>query len=381
MSETPEIIDDPALRALIERVQQARSSRSSLCIRGGNTKAFYGDTPRGEPLDMGALTGISSYEPTELVVSARAGTPLAELEAVLAEKGQCLAFEPPRFAPGGNDSGTVPRGGTVGGMVAAGLSGPSRAAVGAVRDHVLGATLLNGKAEVLSFGGQVMKNVAGYDVSRVLAGSMGVLGAICEVSLKVLPLPAATATLRFEMDQARAIRQLNEWAGRPLPLHASAWWQGLLVLRLSGAAAAVHSAAQSLGGELLPPELASAFWTGLRDQSDEYFVNARNALDNGATLWRLSVPQTAPPLALDGDSLVEWGGAQRWLCTRLSAAAVRDAAAAAGGHATLVMGHDRSAGVFAPLKSPLDRIHRELKRAFDPDGVFNPGRLYPGLCP
>jgi glycolate oxidase FAD binding subunit len=371
MTDTPEIVDDPALRALIERVQQARAARASLCIRGGDTKAFYGDGPRGEPLDMGVLSGISSYEPTELVVTARAGTPLAELEAVLAEQGQCLAFEPPRFGAAG----------TVGGMVAAGLSGPSRAAVGAVRDHVLGLTLLNGKCEVLSFGGQVMKNVAGYDVSRVLAGSMGVLGAICEVSLKVLPRPAATATLRFEMDQAQALRQLNEWAGRPLPLHASAWWQGLLVLRLSGAAAAVHAATQALGGESVPPELAAAFWDGLRDQHDEYFVNARAALDSGATLWRLSLPATAAPLALDGDCLVEWGGAQRWLCARLPAAAVRDAAAAAGGHATLFMGHERSAGVFAPLKSPLDRIHRELKRAFDPDGVFNPGRMYPGLCP
>ncbi|MBS1179084.1 MAG: glycolate oxidase subunit GlcE [Proteobacteria bacterium] len=381
MTDSPEIVDDPALRALIERVQWARETRGTLCIRGGDTKAFYGGGPRGEPMDMGGLLGISSYEPTELVVTVRAGTKLAELEAVLAEKGQCLAFEPPRFAPGGHDSGTVPRGGTVGGMVAAGLSGPSRAAVGAVRDHVLGLTLLNGKAEVLSFGGQVMKNVAGYDVSRVIAGSMGVLGAICEVSLKVLPLPAATATLRFEMDQAGAIRQLNEWAGRPLPLHASAWWQGLLVLRLSGAAAAVRAAAQSLGGELVPPELAAGFWDGLRDHGDEYFVNARAALDSGATLWRLSLPPTAPPLALDGDCLIEWGGAQRWLSATLPAATVRDAAAAVGGHATLFMGHDRSAGVFAPLKSPLDRIHRELKRAFDPDGVFNPGRLYPGLCP
>jgi glycolate oxidase FAD binding subunit len=223
--------------------------------------------------------------------------------------------------------------------------------------------------------------VAGYDVSRVIAGSMGVLGAICEVSLKVLPLPAASATLRFEMDQASAIRQLNEWAGRPLPLHASAWWQGLLVLRLSGAAAAVRAATQSLGGEVVPPELAAAFWTGLRDQSDEFFVSARAALDSGATLWRLSLPQVAPPLALAGDCLIEWGGAQRWLIAQLPAAMVRDAAAAAGGHATLFLGHERSAGVFAPLQSPLDRIHRELKRAFDPDGVFNPGRLYPGLCP
>ncbi len=386
MTDSPEIVDDPALRVLIERVQHARAAHSSLCIRGGDTKAFYGNPPRGEPLDMGGLCGISSYEPTELVVTVRAGTPLAELEAVLAEKGQCLAFEPPRFAHlpnagvrGCTDAATVTHRGTVGGMVAAGLSGPSRAAVGAVRDHVLGVTLLNGRGEVLSFGGQVMKNVAGYDVSRVLAGSMGVLGAICEVSLKVLPQPAASATLRFEMDQASALRRLNEWAGRPLPLHASAWWQGLLVLRLSGAAAAVHAAAQSLGGEAVPPDLAAAFWDGLRDQGDEYFVNARAALDSGATLWRLSLPSTAPPLALDGNGLVEWGGAQRWLVARLPAARVRDAAAAAGGHATLFMGHERSAGVFAPLQSPLDRIHRELKRAFDPDGVFNPGRLYPGL--
>jgi glycolate oxidase FAD binding subunit len=381
MSQTTDTVEAPALRALIERVQQARTEHRKLCIRGGDTKAFYGNAPSGEPLDMAGLAGISSYEPTELVVTVRAGTPLAELEAVLAEKGQCLAFEPPRFAPGGDGPASGLRGGTVGGMVAAGLSGPSRAAVGAVRDHVLGATLLNGRGELLSFGGQVMKNVAGYDVSRVLAGSMGVLGAICEVSLKVLPRPAASTTLRFEMDQARAIRQLNEWAGRPLPLHASAWWQGLLVLRLAGAAAAVRAAAQSLGGEVLPADLAADFWNGLRDHQDEFFVVAGAALDGGATLWRLSLPPTAPPLALDGDCLVEWGGAQRWLSATLPAATVRDAAAAAGGHATLFRGHDRGAGVFAPLKSPLDRIHRELKRAFDPDGVFNPGRLYPGLCP
>ena len=375
MSAAPGAEHEHALRTLVEHVQQARAERRTLSIRGGDTKRFYGNAPQGEPLDMGELTGISSYEPTELVVTARAGTKLAELEALLGEQGQCLAFEPPRFAIDGT------QGGTVGGMVAAGLSGPSRAAAGAVRDHVLGATLLNGKGEVLSFGGQVMKNVAGYDVSRLLAGSLGVLGAICEVSLKVLPRPAASATLRFEMAQADAIRQLNQWGGQPLPLHASAWWQGLLVLRLAGAAAAVEAAARTLGGERLPPALADAFWDGLRDQGDEYFVAARAALDHGATLWRLSLPPTTPPLALAGDGLIEWGGAQRWLSSPLPAAEVRDAAAAAGGHATLFMGHERSAGVFAPLKSPLDRIHRELKRAFDPDGVFNLGRLYPAMCP
>jgi glycolate oxidase FAD binding subunit len=238
-----------------------------------------------------------------------------------------------------------------------------------------------GKGEVLSFGGQVIKNVAGYDVSRLLAGSLGVLGAICEVSLKVLPLPAASHTLRFEMDQASALQRLNEWGGAPLPLHASAWWNGMLVLRLAGAAAAVHAAAAQLGGETIEAPLAAAFWTGLRDQSDEYFVGARRAVDGGAMLWRLSLPSTAAPLQLTGEELIEWGGAQRWLCSALPPGTVRDAAAAAGGHATLFRGGERSAGVFAPLKSPLDRIHRELKRAFDPDGVFNPGRLYRGLCP
>ncbi|MFT3663560.1 glycolate oxidase subunit GlcE [Piscinibacter sp.] len=360
--------DDPALQTLVERVRHAQAHRTPLCIQGGGSKRFYGEAPAGEPLDVRALAGISSYEPTELVVTARCGTPLAELEAALAGKGQCLPFEPPRFAPGG----------TVGGMVAAGLSGPSRAAVGAVRDYVLGATLLNGRAEVLRFGGQVMKNVAGYDVSRLLAGSLGTLGVILEVSLKVLPVAPATATLRFSMDEAQAIRRLNEWGGRPLPLNASAWWDGTLVLRLRGALAAVNAAIDTLGGELIEPAHAAPFWEGLRHHDDEFFAKATAAVDGGARLWRLSLPPTTPPLGLPGELLMEWGGAQRWLCSAAPAALVREAAARAGGHATLFRG-DKSAGVFAPLSAPLERIHRALKQSFDPAGVFNPGRLYPNL--
>jgi glycolate oxidase FAD binding subunit len=268
---------------------------------------------------------------------------------------------------------------TVGGMVAAGLAGPSRAAVGSVRDFVLGATMLNGRGEVLTFGGQVMKNVAGYDVSRLLAGSLGVLGVILDVSLKVLPIAPATRTLRFEFDQATALERLNTWSGQPLPLNASAWWSGMLVLRLAGAQAAVQAAHQKLGGEVVEPALADTFWAGMRDQRDEYFVSAMRAIDSGAALWRLSVPQTAPALQLAGEQLVEWGGAQRWLCAGQPAAQLRAAAAAVGGHATLFRGRDKSAGVFAPLSAPLARIHRELKLAFDPDRVFNRGRLYPGL--
>jgi len=369
---------DPALDTLIARVRAARAAKTALNICGGGTKVFYGEAPHGEPLDVRPLAGISSYEPTELVVTVRAGTPLAELEAALAEQGQCLPFEPPRFGPAGTSAETVPRGGTVGGMVAAGLAGPARAAVGGVRDYVLGATLLNGRAEVLSFGGQVMKNVAGYDVSRLLAGSMGVLGVICEVSLKVLPTPVATTTLRFELDEAAALKQLNTWGGQPLPVNASAWWEGTLVLRLSGAAAAVQSAVKKLGGEVVDPVLAAAFWTGLRDHTDEFFDGATKAVAGGATLWRLSVAQTSPPMGLSGEMMIEWGGAQRWVVTTAPAATLREAAARAGGHATAFRGA-KAAGAMAPLSAPLARIHSEMKTAFDPDRIFNPGRLYPGL--
>ncbi len=360
---------NPPLARLIDQVQTARAAKGRLAIRGGGSKAFYGEAERGEPLEVRPLDGISSYEPSELVVTARGGTSLAELEHVLAAQGQCLPFEPPRFGPGG----------TVGGMVAAGLAGPGRATAGGVRDYVLGASLLNGRAELLSFGGQVMKNVAGYDVSRVLAGSMGVLGVICEVSLKVLPRPVATATLRFEFDQAAALVRLNQWGGQPLPLSASAWWDGMLVLRLSGARAAVDAACATLGGEAIEPGLAGSFWDGLRDQQDEFFVGAARAVQGGATLWRLSVPQTAPVLALSGEQLIEWGGAQRWLCTSAPAAQVREAATAVGGHATLFRGGDKSPGVLTPLATPLERIQRRLKASFDPEGVFNPGRLYAWL--
>jgi len=361
-------VSDPVLQTLIDRVQAARADKTPLAITGGGTKAFYGEAAQGEPLDLRPLAGISSYEPSELVVTVRAGTPLATLEAALAEQGQCLPFEPPRFGPAS----------TVGGMVAAGLAGPARAAVGGVRDYVLGASLLNGRAELLSFGGQVMKNVAGYDVSRLLAGSMGVLGVLCEVSLKVLPQPVASATLRFELDQAAALRQLNTWGGQPLPLNASAWWDGMLVLRLAGAAAAVQSATRRLGGETIDPALAAGFWTGLRDHTDEFFTAAATAVARGATLWRLSVPQTAAPLALPGEQLVEWGGAQRWVVTTAAGATLRETAAAAGGHATAFRG-SKAGGVLAPLSAPLARIHREMKAAFDPDRIFNPGRLYPDL--
>lgn len=346
-----------------------REARTPLRFSGHGSKDFYGEPLAGETVSTLALRGITAYEPSELYVSALAGTPLLELEAALAANRQRLAFEPPRF----NGRGTV------GGMVAAGLSGPSRAALGSVRDHLLGAVLINGRGELLSFGGTVMKNVAGFDVSRVLAGSMGQLGLIAEVTLKVLPLPAATATLRFDLDQAAALKALNSWGGQPLPIEASAWWDGALLLRLAGAQAAVEAASRSLGGETIPADLAAPFWEGVRDQSDEFFVGAERAVTGGARLWRLSLPSTANELKLHGEQLIEWGGAQRWVVTPLEPSAVCEAAAAAGGHAVLFRALDKSPGVFAPLSAPLAAIHQRLKTAFDPNGVFNPGRLYPNL--
>jgi glycolate oxidase FAD binding subunit len=225
----------------------------------------------------------------------------------------------------------------------------------------------------------VMKNVAGYDVSRALAGSMGIFGVICEVSLKVLPQPAAVATVRLELGAASALKRLNEWGGQPLPINASAWWDGMLVLRLAGAQAAVQAAQLKLGGELIAPASATPFWQGLRDHSDEFFAGAVKAVEGGAALWRLSVPATAPPLKLSGEQLLEWGGAQRWICTSAPASHLREVAAAVGGHAVLFRSRDKSAGTFAPLPGALQRIHEELKRAFDPQRIFNPGRLLPGL--
>jgi glycolate oxidase FAD binding subunit len=354
---------DAELQTLVERVLSAAAGRTALCIRGGGTKDFYGNPPAGDVLGTHGLRGVVAYEPSELVVTARSGTPLTDLEALLTGQGQMLPFEPPHFGAAA----------TVGGCVAAGLAGPRRASAGTtcggVRDFVLGARMIDGRGQVLSFGGTVMKNVAGYDVARVLAGSLGILGVIVEVSLKVLPLPAAETTLRLELDEAAALGRLNEWGGQPLPLSASAWAAGRLWLRLSGAPAALQAARASLGGEEVD---GASFWTEVREQRHPFF-------SGDAPLWRVSVPCTAGPLALGEEQMIEWGGALRWLRTSRPAAEIRSRSAALGGHATLFRGGERSQGVFTPLPPALAAIHRRLKTEFDPVGIFNPGRMYAEL--
>ncbi|MEI8303711.1 MAG: glycolate oxidase subunit GlcE [Burkholderiales bacterium] len=360
---------DPVLLRWRDRIRAADAAGAPLQLHGGATKAFHGEAAVGERFDTREYRGIVAYEPTELVVTARCGTPLAELQAALDQAGQMLAFEPPAFGAAA----------TVGGMVAAGLSGPRRASAGAVRDFVLGACLLDARGQWLRFGGQVMKNVAGYDVSRLLCGSLGVLGLITEVSLKVLPVPARELTLVMPCDQAQALAWFNQWAGKPLPVSATAWSAGELHLRLSGAAAAVSAAVAQLGPRHGARELdataAQAFWADLREQRHPAFSDE-------LPLWRLSVPSVAPVLALAGEPVLEWGGALRWYRSAAPAAELRAAAAAVGGSASLFRrgrADPQARDVFHPLTPALAGLHARLKREFDPNRIFNPGRLYPDL--
>ncbi|MDO8889298.1 MAG: glycolate oxidase subunit GlcE [Hydrogenophaga sp.] len=362
---------------LIDQILQASAERQPLRTVGGNTKSFLGTPTTGTELATTDWSGIVSYEPTELVITAKAGTPLAEVEALLAGQGQCFPFEPPRFGPGG----------TVGGMVASGLAGPARATAGSVRDFVLGARFINGRGELLTFGGQVMKNVAGYDVSRVMAGSMGTLGVISEVSLKVLPVALSEATLVFSLGQHDALEQLHRWGGQPLPINASCWVKDdtqadapdLLFVRLRGAVAAVEAAcermAREAGGTRMDNAQAGPDWDACRDQRLPFFT----APSPGLCLWRLSVPQTAPVLALPYPQFIEWQGAQRWLWAPASAAdALRAAASAVNGHATLFRaGADGAPGVprFQNQSAALQSIQARLLESFDPAGIFNPHRM------
>ncbi len=378
---------DPALHHLLARIRAAAADHTLLRIRGGGSKDFYGAHTTsgqalvGEVLDTTALSGIVSYEPSELVVTVRAGTPLAELEAALAEQRQCLPFEPPHFGQSGA---------TVGGMVAAGLAGPARASVGGVRDYVLGVQMVNGRGEHLTFGGQVIKNVAGYDVSRLMVGAMGTLGLLAEISLKVLPMAPAEATLVFEMDQASALAQLHRWGGQPLPINASCWVcdatgpngaRDLLFVRLRGAVAAVDAACTTLlaqhSGTRMDNTQAKTDWALCRDQQLPFFVQ-QPASD--CVLWRLSVAQTAPAFELPWAQLVEWHGGLRWLWAPASVGAqLQTLAQAHSGSAIIFIaacaGSTRARGLFDTKNSASDAIQRRLKTSFDPHGIFNPGRL------
>ena len=357
---------DPGLEALQAKVRAAAETRSPLRIRGGGTKDFYGGALVGDTVDTQVYAGIIDYEPTELVITARAGTSLSAIERAMHARGQMLGFEPPYFAEGG----------TLGGAVASGLSGPRRPYAGGVRDLILGVRVLDGVGEHLTFGGQVMKNVAGFDVSRLMAGALGTLGIVTEVSLKCVPRPKAETTIAFECSADQAIRMANEWGGQPLPVSATCYHDGRLVVRLSGAQPAVAAAIARMGGDVIAD--ADAIWTAVRDHRHPFFAPAVTGVK---ALWRLSVKSTAPYTDLGGEQLIEWGGSLRWLLAgdRTDPQKLRTWSAAHGGHATLFRAQHKGADVFQPLDATLAEVHRKLKDVFDPHGVFNRGRMVPGL--
>ncbi len=374
-----------------ESIHAAIADRHTLVIRGAGSKDFLGPLPeQGSDrwLETTALNGIISHEPSELVITAYAGTPLKSIEQALAEHGQWLPFDPPHFQG---------QAGTLGGLVAAGMAGPSRVAVGGVRDHVLGLAMFNGLGQHMRFGGQVMKNVAGYDVSRLMTGSMGTLGLITEVSMKVLPFPVREATLMMVMPQEPALAQLHRWAAQPLPLNASCWvndevagqTQGYLFVRLRGAQAAVQSAlarmlmdVQALGysGQAMDTREAAADWVALANQTLPFF----NPPGDDQILWRLSLPPTAPVLDLPSPPLVEWHGGVRWLwASAQQAVALRELTHRMGGHVTLWRvsraggADDLRLGFQSPQSAALQVISQRLQSEFDPHGVFRTGRLFP----
>ncbi|CAI8779858.1 glycolate oxidase subunit GlcE [Pseudomonas sp. fls2-241-R2A-110] len=348
-------IDDSA--NLIEQVNLAVQNAIPLRIQGSNSKAFLGRIAAGEVLDTRSHRGIVSYDPTELVITARCGTPLAELRQVLDAAQQMLPCEPPSFGDGA----------TVGGMIAAGLSGPRRPWSGSVRDFVLGTRVITGLGKHLRFGGEVMKNVAGYDLSRLMAGSYGSLGVITEVSLKVLPKPRQALSISLEMDSGRALSNLAQWGQQPLPISAACHDGQRLHLRLEGGEGSVAAAHDRLGGEWLD----SSYWEDLNEQRLSFF-------DEGQPLWRLSVPHNTPRLSLPGQQLIDWGGAQRWLKSEAEAAFIRKVVDEVGGHVTCYS-HGLIDSPFQPLPGALMRYHQNLKQQLDPRRVFNPGRLYAEL--
>lgn len=342
-------------------VAEATASQQPLYISAGGTKRqLLGRRCDAQVLDISRHRGIVDYQPSELVITARAGTPLLSIVDTLEQQGQALPFEPPLF------DGQA----TLGGTLACNLSGPARPWSGSIRDLVLGVQLINGRGEILDFGGKVMKNVAGYDVSRLQAGAMGTLGVLSEISLKVLPKPQHSLSLQFEMDAQQAIDTMNARAAGPGPLSAACWFDDRLYLRLSGAAEAVEQTSRLWGGQIMTEP--NTFWRDLTDMNLPFFAG-------DAPLWRFSVRPTAPADITSGPALLDWGGAQRWLRGDSKVPSLQQAAASAGGHVTLFRGGDRSGEVLPPPDPVTRRLQTRLKQSFDPAGIFNPGRLYSWL--
>lgn len=343
--------------SLQAQVHGAMAAQQSLVIEGGNSKDFYGNNVKGETLSLQGHSGILDYDPAELVITARSGTSLKEIECTLADNNQMLAFEPPGF---GDDA-------TIGGTIACGFSGARRPYAGAARDFMLGCKIINGNAEVLSFGGQVMKNVAGYDISRLMTGALGTLGVLLEVSLKVLPVAEKEITIRKETTVDGALAMMNRLAGQAFPISAATYYDGHLYIRLSGTESAVKNAEQSLGGEHINDN--TSFWSSINNHQHRFFKP-------GKTLWRVSVAADTPLLGIENDVLLDWGGAQRWIYSDADTQTIRQLVAKQGGHATCFRNAHKDVPVFHPLSGKLKQLHANIKNAFDPRGIFNYEKMY-----
>jgi glycolate oxidase FAD binding subunit len=351
------LADADATAMLAEQVRAASADRRALRIVGGDTKAWYGRAPHGERLELAVHRGVIDYDPCELVLTARAGTPLSEIEALLAQNRQRLGFEPPRLGPAS----------TIGGVIAAGLAGPARPFAGAPRDHLLGARVLDGRGRALRFGGTVFKNVAGFDAFRLMCGAMGTLGVLLDVSIRVMPAPAESRTRLFDLDWPASQAMLTRLLRAAWPIDGAVHDGARLAVRLSGAVDGVGEAERAIGGEAGEADL----WSAVRDMASPLLRAPR--------LWRLSVPRTAQLDPLPGPAVVDWAGSQVWVASDAPTERMRALAATAGGHATLFRGAAPGEDVFTALPPAMLGLHARLKAVFDPAGVFNPGRLYEGL--
>lgn len=342
---------------LIKQVNNAFKNKSPLVISGGGSKKFYGNKIEGETISTAGHTGIIEYQPSELVVTVRSGTLLGELEAELASKNQMLAFEPPQHSEHT----------TIGGVIACGLSGPRRVACGAARDFVLGATIINGRGEKLRFGGQVMKNVAGYDAARLMVGAQGTLGLLLDISLKVLPLNETEVSLKIQTSLDDAISNLRTWIKSGLPLTASCYYNRSLFIRLGSTHSAIKKSLEEIGKLYTVEAIDNAFWNGIKNQNTDFFQAAEN-------LWRCSHQNTTAFYGDNRNQLIEWHGALRWMNSDKN---LHKTAATHSGHATRYpLDQTPAEDIFQPLPDALMNIHRNLKQAFDPHQLLNPGRLY-----
>ena len=344
---------------IASQVQDAYHYKTALQIQAGNTKAFYGRNIRGELLSLAKHTGIVEYEPTELYITARCGTPLHEIEQTIAEQNQILPCEPPHF---GSTA-------TIGGMIAAGLAGPRRAFSGNVRDCMLGVEILNGVGQTLRFGGRVMKNVAGYDVSRLMCGALGTLGVLMSVTLRLLPKPTSEQTITLTMDSSSAIQKMNQWANSAMPITATFYDGSQLYIRISGSTSTIDVCSKELGGEI--QNNSESFWKTVKEQTHEFF-SIKNSL------WRISLPPNTKTLKINGNYAVEWNGALRWYDTTEDENTIRAQTEQAGGHACLFKGNVTEQ-VFHPLPDASMHLHKQLKHVFDPANILNPGKMFAEL--